>query len=276
MGQGRAGFYTYDRLEQMVGAAIRSTDLIVPELQQLAVGDTIPLSPVGGPIRRATGPGPRAGVVRDDGPAHWPIDTFSTPHPVGDGLDLVVHTAANPAGATRLLVRTRAAYRPRALLGLALPVLLEPAHFVMERGMLLGIKRRAETVSSVPTTATAGTVGTAADLVGDDFRRHQWPGAAPASARAWSGKSRPQLEIRRHAAEHCARCSPCQGKATLAGSLDAPSPVRSRGIRRIVRAVRTGARALALELGVDSSRTGDAAFWRYGRSDSLFHTRHQH
>jgi hypothetical protein len=43
-------------------------------------------------------------------------------------------------------------------------VLLEPAHFVMERGMLLGIKRRAETGSIVPTTAAAGAVHTAAAL----------------------------------------------------------------------------------------------------------------
>src|ERR1051326_7204279 len=49
LGQGRGGFYTYDRLEQMVGAGIRSANHIVPELQQLAVGDTVPLSPVGGP-----------------------------------------------------------------------------------------------------------------------------------------------------------------------------------------------------------------------------------
>src|SRR6478672_6897855 len=43
LGQGRGGFYSYDWLEQMVGAGIRSADYIVPELQQLAVGDTVPL-----------------------------------------------------------------------------------------------------------------------------------------------------------------------------------------------------------------------------------------
>jgi hypothetical protein len=164
MGQGRAGFYTYDRLEQMIGAAISSADLIVPELQQLAVGDTIPLSPVGGPKVAFLDPGGalvlfetmdlRTGQsIPSLPPTRWAMDwTWSfTLRPT-------------PAGATQLLVRTRAAYRPRALLGLALPVLLEPAHFVMERGMLLGIKRRAETGSIVPTTAAAGTVGTTAAL----------------------------------------------------------------------------------------------------------------
>src|SRR5690242_14902453 len=43
LGQGCGGFYTYDRLEQMVGAGIRSADHIVAELQQLAIGDTVPL-----------------------------------------------------------------------------------------------------------------------------------------------------------------------------------------------------------------------------------------
>jgi hypothetical protein len=36
----------YDWLEQFVGAAIRSADHILPEPQQLAVGDTVRLLPV--------------------------------------------------------------------------------------------------------------------------------------------------------------------------------------------------------------------------------------
>jgi hypothetical protein len=47
---------------------------------------------------------------------------------------------------TRLLIRTRAAYRPRVLAP-AVYLMLEPAHFVMERKMLLGIKQRAERAS---------------------------------------------------------------------------------------------------------------------------------
>jgi hypothetical protein len=45
--------------------------------------------------------------------------------------------------ATRLIVRVRANFKPETL-RLAVPVLLEPIHFLMERGMLQGIKRRAE------------------------------------------------------------------------------------------------------------------------------------
>src|SRR6266700_897889 len=56
LGQGRAGFYTYDQLEQIVGAAIRSAERIVPELRQPALGD-VRLSPVGGPTVAVLDPG---------------------------------------------------------------------------------------------------------------------------------------------------------------------------------------------------------------------------
>lgn len=154
LGQGRGGFYTYDRLEQMVGAGIRSADYIVPELQQLAVGDTVPLSPVGGPKVALLDAG-RALVLSETmdlrtgrsippvPPTRWAMDwTWSfTLRPMLDG-------------ATRLLVRTRAEYRPHGFLAPAMALLLEPTHFVMERGMLLGIKRRAEHTGLTPATVT--------------------------------------------------------------------------------------------------------------------------
>jgi hypothetical protein len=45
LGQGRGGFYSYDFLENLVGADIHSADRIVPELQAIAVGDEIRLGP---------------------------------------------------------------------------------------------------------------------------------------------------------------------------------------------------------------------------------------
>jgi hypothetical protein len=155
LGQARAGFYTYDRLEQIAGAAIRSADRIVPEFQQLAVGDTVLLSPVGGPRVAVLEPGCalvlsqtmdlRTGQSIPPVPAtRWAMDwtwTFAL-RPLADG-------------ATRLLVRTRADYRPHAVLTPGVRLLLEPIHFVMERGMLLGIKLRAEHAATVPLTITA-------------------------------------------------------------------------------------------------------------------------
>jgi hypothetical protein len=144
LGQGRAGFYTYDRLEQLVGAAIQSADRILPEQQQLAVGDTIRLSPVGGPKVALLEAGRslvlfetmdlRTGRSVPTTPRRWWTMDWTWSFSLRSTTD----------GATRLLIHTRADFRPRTLLKIAMVLLLEPAHFVMERGMLLGIKRRAE------------------------------------------------------------------------------------------------------------------------------------
>jgi hypothetical protein len=54
-----------------------------------------------------------------------------------------------PAGprSSRLLVRVKADYRPRAL-GMLFPVLLEPVHLLMERAMLRGVRRRVDQLPS--------------------------------------------------------------------------------------------------------------------------------
>jgi nucleotide-binding universal stress UspA family protein len=52
MGYGRGGWYSYDWLERRVGAGEfaegGSAKRLIPELQRLAVGDTVALSPAGG------------------------------------------------------------------------------------------------------------------------------------------------------------------------------------------------------------------------------------
>ena len=47
MGQGRGGLYSYDRLENALGLQIHSADRIVPELQDLQVGDVVRMVPEG-------------------------------------------------------------------------------------------------------------------------------------------------------------------------------------------------------------------------------------
>ena len=49
------------------------------------------------------------------------------------------------AATTRLLVRMRVAYRPALKWAPYMWLLVEPAHFVMGRRQLLGIRQRAET-----------------------------------------------------------------------------------------------------------------------------------
>src|SRR5689334_19364698 len=45
LGQGRGGFYSYDNLENLAGCDIHSTDRIVPEWQDVKVGDAVRLAP---------------------------------------------------------------------------------------------------------------------------------------------------------------------------------------------------------------------------------------
>ena len=45
LGQGRGGFYSYDSLENLVGCDIHSADRIVPEWQDIGVGDEVKLHP---------------------------------------------------------------------------------------------------------------------------------------------------------------------------------------------------------------------------------------
>src|SRR6478736_1605922 len=45
LGQGRGGFYSYDFLENLVGCDIHSADRIVPEWQDVVVGDEVRFAP---------------------------------------------------------------------------------------------------------------------------------------------------------------------------------------------------------------------------------------
>jgi len=148
LGQGRGGFYTFDRLENLAGLHIHSVDRIVPALQRLAVGDVVPLSSHGGPTVATLDPG-RTLVLR------MMMDPL-TGRPLagsdaGDRwLEWTWAFVLQPSddAATRLLIRTRAAYAPQRLLAPLVAGVVEPAHFVMEWGMLGGIKRRAESTAA--------------------------------------------------------------------------------------------------------------------------------
>jgi hypothetical protein len=143
MGFGRAGWYSFDRLERLIGigdfAEGGSAQAVLPRFQSLSVGDSVPLSAAGGLTAVVVDP-PRALVLRmemsmrDGGPARE-----------GDRavLDWSWAFVIVPVGprSSRLLVRTRADYRPRAL-GVLIPPLLEPVHLLMERAMLGGVRRR--------------------------------------------------------------------------------------------------------------------------------------
>jgi hypothetical protein len=142
LGQGRGGFYSYDRLENLLGLEIHSADRIIPELQRLQVGDAVRLAPednFNDLYYEVAGIEPRqALILATPGP---PAVNFSKRLPYGSWTFALI-----PAGdeATRLIARTRMDFGPGLANRLTNKYALEPIHFIMERRMLLGIKRRAE------------------------------------------------------------------------------------------------------------------------------------
>jgi hypothetical protein len=133
MGPGRAGAYTYDWIENVLGLNMHSADVIIPELQELSVGDEWQLGSRGPVLRVALLEPQRALVVRsDDGNWVWALV-----------LD------AGPA-TTRLISRNRIAMPGAPWLQRALALyVMEPGSLIMERKMLLGIKTRAERLAAI-------------------------------------------------------------------------------------------------------------------------------
>jgi hypothetical protein len=127
MGPGRAGAYTYDWIENLFGLDMHSADRIVPEWQQLQEGDVL--------RSREDRPGMRVEILA-------PERVLSNRSEAGDW---VWTFALEPEdGSTRLISRNRIAMKGAAA-GQRLGMLvMEPGSLVMERKMLLGIKRRAE------------------------------------------------------------------------------------------------------------------------------------
>lgn len=145
MGQGRGGLYSYDWLEKLVGCDIQSVDRIIPELQELRVGDKVRLVPEDYPVPLAFDvaeiePG-RALVLRTPGD---PATNVAAGFPDASWA-FVLEQLEN--GTTRLIVRWRADYkRGDAMAALWNHYGVEPVHFLMEQRMLRGIKERAERV----------------------------------------------------------------------------------------------------------------------------------
>lgn len=142
LGQGRGGLYSYDRLENLLGLDIHSVDTIVPELQDVAVGDRVRLVPEG------TEPDLAFTVLRLEPPEVLLLGADGSPQ---DALDAglpyptwVFVVRPRGDGGSRLVVRFQAVVPDSAGQRLAYRYLLGPAHYIMERRMLLGIKQRAE------------------------------------------------------------------------------------------------------------------------------------
>jgi hypothetical protein len=144
IGQNRGGFYSYTALENLVGCRMRNAERIVPEWQRLEEGDSVLLHPEAPPLVVASVEPGRSFVLLGNEPIVGSPARTEEPGsgPLTYSWSFVLR--ATDGGASRLVVRSRASLPECGLSRLWGRAFLEPAHFVMERKMLLGIKRRAE------------------------------------------------------------------------------------------------------------------------------------
>lgn len=140
IGTDRAGWYSYDWLENLFGLEVHSANRIHPEWQELEVGDRVVLARdrdhgfAGLSLPCAIVAVGKALVLRE-----------APPEMAWDAVWSFVILPDGP-GHSRLLTRSRSQQRPGppGWLGRLAVELMDPVTLIMTRRMLLGIKRRAE------------------------------------------------------------------------------------------------------------------------------------
>lgn len=141
MGCNRAGWYSLDRLDNR---GVASLDELRPELQELHLGDRLPVTPTGSTwFEVAALDRPRALVLlaRTDLLGRRSLEAGAPrPRAVSEGTwAFVLEPVAG--GETRLLVRTAGHVRPRVLRVVDL-LFWEPAHVLMQLAQFRGLRRR--------------------------------------------------------------------------------------------------------------------------------------
>jgi hypothetical protein len=160
MGYARAWWYTDARWYQWVDRYVwhtshpASPDHIVPELQHLHVGDTVPDGPPGTAFFTVAKLEPER-VLALFSTTHI---LFMAPASLRNNPKVGLHgefswvfiLEEKEEGVTRLIVRTRISYEPKMFRMLTRPILF-PADFLMARLMLQTIKQRVEqSITQVP------------------------------------------------------------------------------------------------------------------------------
>jgi len=129
IGYQRGGLYSYDWLDRLFGYLDRpSATRILPEFQNLAVGDVIPMG---------QGPGWPVAVVEPNRALVLDMRNLG-------GLDWVWQFGLYPIDGTRTRLVSRSSVRAKVVWARLLTHAIEPAGFLMTRRMLLGLKQRAE------------------------------------------------------------------------------------------------------------------------------------
>lgn len=183
LGQDRAGFYSYDRLERAAGLGIRNVSEVRPEWQTLTSGDVV----------RATPPNYLGGLVEE---VAWTVGDVTPERALvlENRGSFVLRPISDER--TRFIIRSQMGDRDRSvwasaasLLGFQLP------HFIMQRRMMLTIKALAEeryalrdpvrTIDIVATDDMKYSVSTITAGPGEELRiRLQAKGVIPKVAMA--------------------------------------------------------------------------------------------
>ncbi len=162
MGYGRAGWYSYDAMD-MKG---RSADRILPELQQLEVGDTVPTDPGGGFLVRGLDPGHSLVLYadseliarrREKGPADdaGPAGLAASGRMLGAGMpeDFAASWAfvirPDGAGGTLLIERLQVWLGRQTPGSRVVGPVLGTGVVLMTRKQMLGIRDRAEAAGPI-------------------------------------------------------------------------------------------------------------------------------
>jgi hypothetical protein len=141
MGQGRGGLYSFDGLENLAGCKIHSVDRIIPELQDPQVGELIRLGPKGYPCFAVASAEPARALVliSADPKTGQPVELSAQAEKGYSIATWQFILQPLDSNTTRMVVRQRLSYSPDMAW---IWRLTEPVGFVMERKMMLGIRRR--------------------------------------------------------------------------------------------------------------------------------------
>ena len=147
IGYQRGGLYSYDWLDRLFGFLDRpSATRVLPEFQNLAVGDEIPVG---------QGPG-------------WPVAVLERNRALVldmrnmGGFEWVWQFGLYPIDEKRTRLVTRSCVRTKTAWAWLATHAIEPAGFIMTRRMLLGLKQRAEALRAVSAGESGATARPAA------------------------------------------------------------------------------------------------------------------
>lgn len=139
IGREKAGFYSYQLLENVAGCEIQNADVVTEEWTHPKAGDELSLHPKMPPLRiTAVEPGRYMVAKGQPEPGE---DTKGQPR----GVSWLFFVEPLGEGKSRFISRYRIDYDDGAAKRIAYgPAIIEPVGFMMDRKMLLGVKERVE------------------------------------------------------------------------------------------------------------------------------------